>query len=107
MTLHLPTIAVIGLLLYFSIAIGFSLVTVMLRDQLVPRLWAASLWAAALNTAGLPGRNRVGIGVGMQGGQSAVAVGYQFLVRPNVSVSLSGAFSSGESSVSAGTGFSW
>jgi len=56
MTLHLPTIAVIGLLLYFSIAIGFSLVTVMLRDQLVPRLWAASLWAAALNTAmfGLP-----------------------------------------------------
>lgn len=56
MNLHLPTIAVIGLLLYFSLAIGFSLVMLMLRDQLVPRLWAASLWAAAINTAmfGLP-----------------------------------------------------
>jgi diguanylate cyclase (GGDEF)-like protein len=56
MTLHLPTIAVIGLLLYFGIAVGFSLVMLMLRGQPVPRLWAASLWAAAINTAmfGLP-----------------------------------------------------
>lgn len=56
MTLHLPTLAVIGLLLYFGIAIGFSLVMLMLRGQPVPRLWAGSLWAAAINTAmfGLP-----------------------------------------------------
>ena len=34
-------------------------------------------------------------------------ISYQRLVRPNASVSLTGAFSSGESSVSAGAGFSW
>jgi diguanylate cyclase (GGDEF)-like protein len=56
MNLHLPTLAVVGLLLYFGIAIGFSLVMLMLRGQPVPRLWAGSLWAAAINTAmfGLP-----------------------------------------------------
>jgi autotransporter adhesin len=63
-------------------------------------------WATT-NTAGLPGQNRVGRGVGVQNGRSAIAISYQRLVRPNASVSLTGAFSSGESSVSAGAGFSW
>ena len=79
------------------------------QDQRIDRIGAmgGAMAAAALNTAGLPGQNRVGVGVGVQGGKSAIAVGYQRIVRPNISVSLSGAFSGGESSVSAGTGFSW
>ena len=68
---------------------------------------SGAMASAAINTAGLPGQNRVGLGVGMQNGRSAVAVGYQRLLRPNVSVSLTGAFSGGDSAISAGTGFSW
>ncbi|QNN47997.1 YadA-like family protein [Thermomonas brevis] len=67
----------------------------------------SAMAAAAINTAGLPGQNRVGVGVGAQNGRTAVAIGYQRLVRPNVSVSLTGAFSGNDHAVSAGTGFSW
>ena len=78
-------------------------------DKRIDQMGAMSgaMTSAAINTAGLPGRNRVGMGVGVQNGRSAVAVSYQRLVRPNASVSLTGAFSSGESSISAGAGFSW
>jgi autotransporter adhesin len=68
---------------------------------------SSAMAAAALNTAGLPGQNRVGVGFGAQNGRTAVAVSYQRLVAPNASVSLGGAFSGGERSVSAGAGFSW
>ena len=63
----------------------------------------------AMNTAGLSGKNRVGAGVGVQGGKTALAVGYQRIVgrRNNASVSIGGAFSGSEKSVSAGAGFSW
>ena len=43
----------------------------------------------------------------MNDGRAAMAVSYQRLVAPNASVSLGGAISGGESSVSAGAGFSW
>ncbi len=78
-------------------------------DKRIDQIGAMSgaMTSAAINTAGLPGQNRVGVGVGVQNGRSAVAISYQRLVRPNASVSLTGAFSSGESSVSAGAGFSW
>ena len=51
MPLDFPTIAFVGLLLYFSIALGFSLILLVQRDQWVPRLWAGSLWAGAVSTA--------------------------------------------------------
>ena len=51
MPFDFPTIAFIGLLLYFSIALGFSMILLVQRGQWVPRLWAASLWAGALSTA--------------------------------------------------------
>jgi autotransporter adhesin len=78
-------------------------------DARIDRLGAmnGALSAAAINTAGLPGQNRVGVGIGAQGGRTALAVSYQRLVAPNASVSLGGAFSGGERSVSAGAGFSW
>ncbi len=61
----------------------------------------------AMNTAGLPGRNRVGVGFGAQGGEQALAVGYQRLIGRRASVSLGGAFGGGEKSVMGGAGFSW
>jgi hypothetical protein len=78
-------------------------------DQRIDRMGAMSsaMSAAAMNTAGLPGQNRVGVGVGSQNGRTAMAVGYQRLVAPNASISLGGAFSGNEKGVSAGAGFSW
>lgn len=78
-------------------------------DRRLDRLGAMSgaMSAAAMNTAGLAGDNRMGIGVGSQGGRAAMAVGYQRLVNSRISVSLSAGFSGDDSSVSAGTGFSW
>lgn len=78
-------------------------------DRRLDRVGAmgGAMTAAAINTAGLPGNNRLGVGVGTQGGQAAMAVGYQRLVAPNVSVSLSAGVSGSDSSFATGAGFSW
>src|SRR5690606_11276511 len=79
------------------------------QDRRIDRMGAMSGAYAgmALNTAGLAGRNRVGVGVGAQGGEQAIAVGFQRMIGARASVSFGGAVSGGESSVSAGAGFSW
>lgn len=80
-------------------------------DTRLDRMGAISAAYAgmAINTAGLSGDNRVGAGVGSQNGRSALAVGFQRILgeKKNVSVSLGGAFSGSDQSVSAGAGFSW
>jgi len=80
-------------------------------DKRFDRMGAMSAAYAgmALNTAGLQGENRVGAGIGQQNGRSALAVGYQRVLgeKKNVSVSLGGAFSGSDKSMSAGAGFSW
>lgn len=53
MTLDFPTFAVVGFLVYLSIAIGFSLILLVLRGQPVLRLWTASLWCGALGVTAL------------------------------------------------------
>ncbi|GAB3063734.1 ESPR-type extended signal peptide-containing protein [Stenotrophomonas tumulicola] len=80
-------------------------------DKRIDRMGAISAAYAgmAINTAGLSGENRVGAGIGQQNGRSALAVGYQRVmgVKQNVSVSLGGAFSGSDKSISGGAGFSW
>lgn len=49
MPLDFPTIAVLGFLLCLGIAMGFSLLLLVLRRQPVLRLWTASLWLLALS----------------------------------------------------------
>lgn len=61
----------------------------------------------AINTAGLPGENRLGVGVGFQGGRRALAVGYQRMIRDNASVSIGAGFSGSERTTGVGAGFSW
>jgi autotransporter adhesin len=62
----------------------------------------------AMNTAGADGDNRIAVGGGFQSGQSAFAVGVQHAFHgTHTTVSLSGAFSQGESSVGVGAGMSW
>jgi autotransporter adhesin len=80
-------------------------------DKRLDRMGAISAAYAgmATNTAGLSGDSRIGAGIGSQNGRSALAVGYQRILgdRKNISVSLGGAFSGSDKSVSAGAGFSW
>lgn len=79
------------------------------QDRRIDKLAAMSGAYAgmAMNTAGLAGANRVGVGVGTQNGESAMAVGYQRAIGNRASVSLGAAFGGGESSVMGGAGFSW
>ena len=78
-------------------------------DKRIARIGAISSAAmqAAINTAGLSGRNRVGVGVGFQGGERALSIGYQRIVRPNFSVSLGGGFAGNDRQAGVGAGFSW
>ncbi|WP_288469100.1 YadA-like family protein [uncultured Stenotrophomonas sp.] len=80
-------------------------------DKRIDRMGAISAAYAgmAINTAGLSGVNRLGAGVGSQGGRTALAVGYQRILgeRKNASLSLGGAFSGSDRSISAGAGVSW
>jgi len=79
------------------------------QDRRIDKLAAMSGAYAgmAMNTAGLAGANRVGVGVGGQNGESALAVGYQRAIGNRASVSIGAAFGGGESSVMGGAGFSW
>ena len=78
-------------------------------DRRIDRLSAMSGAYAgmAMNTAGLAGRNRIGVGFGSQGGEAAMAIGYQRAIGNRASVSFGGALSAGEASVMGGAGFSW
>ncbi|MCU4309858.1 YadA C-terminal domain-containing protein [Acinetobacter radioresistens] len=60
-----------------------------------------------ISTAGLQGKNRVGVGAGLQGSEQAVAVGDQRIVDNNTSLSISGAFTRKESSAGVGADLSW
>jgi autotransporter adhesin len=60
------------------------------------------------NTAGLSGANRIGVGAGSYGGESALSVGFQRAFNDNrASLSVGAAVSGSESTVGVGAGFSW
>jgi autotransporter adhesin len=62
----------------------------------------------AINTAGLSGNNRVGVGAGTYNGQSAAAIGFQHMFSDHrASVSIGAAFGDGDTSGGVGAGFSW
>ena len=62
----------------------------------------------AINTAGLSGDNRIGVGLGTYGGKQAGSIGYQHMFS-NQKASFSAGVSSGggETSGGVGVGFSW
>lgn len=79
------------------------------QDRRIDRMgaMAAAYAGMAVNTSGLGGRNRIGVGVGYQGGANLMAVGYQRALGNRASVSIGAAFGASESSISAGAGYSW
>ena len=50
---------------------------------------------------------RVGVGVGYQGGEKALSVGYQRAVSDRLALTLGGTFSGGEKAAGIGAGFGW
>ena len=60
-----------------------------------------------IDRIGMTQRNRFGIGVGTQGSEHAIAVGYQRVVSENTAITFSGAFSQDEASAGVGVGFGW
>jgi autotransporter adhesin len=66
---------------------------------------AMSQMAAAASNIGKD--NRIAVGIGMFGGSSGVAIGYQRSVSDNVNFTIGGAVSQGEATAGAGLGFGW
>ena len=61
----------------------------------------------ATSAAGIRTQNRVGVGVGFQGGESALSLGYQRAISDRATVTFGGAMSSDDTSVGVGAGFGW
>src|SRR5690606_13156721 len=79
------------------------------QDRRIDRQGAmgAAMLNMATSAAGIRTPNRVGGGVGLRGGRSAVSVGYQRAISDRATVTLGGAFSGDEKSVGVGAGFGW
>ncbi|NZA26907.1 YadA-like family protein, partial [Luteimonas sp. SJ-92] len=79
------------------------------QDRRIDRQGAmgAAMLNMATSAAGIRTQNRVGVGVGFQGGESALSVGYQRAISDRATVTLGGAFSGDEKSVGVGAGFGW
>lgn len=68
---------------------------------------SAAMLNMATSAAGIRTQNRVGVGIGFQGGESALSLGYQRAISDRATVTFGGAFSSDDSSVGVGAGFGW
>ncbi|HRO27787.1 MAG TPA: YadA-like family protein, partial [Luteimonas sp.] len=79
------------------------------QDRRIDRQGAmgAAMLNMATSAAGIRTDNRVGVGVGFQGGQSALSVGYQRALSDRATLTIGGAFSGDEKSVGVGAGFGW
>ncbi|HLI17719.1 MAG TPA: YadA-like family protein, partial [Rhodanobacteraceae bacterium] len=79
------------------------------EDKRIDRVSAMStaMVQMAASAAGIDTTNRVGLGVGSSGGQSALSVGYQRLIGKKATFTIGGSVSGNQSSVGAGVGFGW
>ncbi|MCU1175874.1 GGDEF domain-containing protein [Stenotrophomonas maltophilia] len=73
MSLDFPTLTVLGFLLCIGIAVGFSLLLVVLRGQPVLRLWTASLWLLTLGVTLLALRPYLPLAPAILAGNAAMA----------------------------------
>ncbi|MFC3652007.1 ESPR-type extended signal peptide-containing protein [Dyella humi] len=78
-------------------------------DKRIDRMGAmsAAYGQMAFSANGLDTKNRMGVGIGAQNGQSALAVGYSRQIRPNMNLSFGGSASAGDVSVGAGLAVGW
>ena len=81
MSLDFPTITVLGFLLCVGIALGFSLLLVVLRGQPVLRLWTLSLWLLTLGVTLLALRPHLPLVPAVLAGNAAMAACAVLLLR--------------------------
>jgi hypothetical protein len=79
------------------------------QDKRIDRISAMStaMVQMAASAAGIDTTNRVGLGVGNSGGESALSVGYQRALGKKATITIGGSVSGSQSSVGAGVGFGW
>ena len=79
------------------------------QDRRIDRQGAmgAAMLNMATSAAGIRTQNRVGVGLGFQGGESALSLGYQRAINDRATLTIGGAFSGDEKSVGVGAGFGW
>lgn len=79
------------------------------QDRRIDRQGAmgAAMMNMAVSAAGVRTPNRVGVGVGFQGGETALSVGYQRAFSDRATLTFGGAVSSDDTSVGVGAGFGW
>ena len=79
------------------------------QDRRIDRQGAmgAAMLNMATSAAGIRTQNRVGVGIGFQGGESALSLGYQRAISDRATITVGGAFSGDEKSVGVGAGFGW
>lgn len=79
------------------------------QDVKINRVGAmsAAMSQMSFSTQGINSPNRLGVGVGTQGGKSAIAVGYSRSMTPNINLSFGGSASGSETSAGAGLGIGW
>jgi trimeric autotransporter adhesin len=79
------------------------------QDRRIDRQGAmgSAMLNMATSAAGIRTDNRVGVGVGFQGGEKALSVGYQRALSDRATITIGGAFSGDEKSVGVGAGFGW
>nr|WP_266167869.1 YadA-like family protein [Dyella subtropica] len=79
------------------------------QDTRINRIGAmgAAYGQMAFSAQGIQTPNKVGVGVGTQGGLAALAVGYSRQIKPNVNLSFGGSASGSEVSVGAGLSMGW
>lgn len=79
------------------------------QDVRMDRMGAMSAATAqmVMSSSGLQTKNHVGVGIGVQNGRSALAVGYSRAVSSSMRVSFGGSASGGEVAAGAGVGFGW
>ncbi|WP_158545086.1 ESPR-type extended signal peptide-containing protein [Dyella monticola] len=68
---------------------------------------SAAYGQMAFSAQGIDQPNKVGVGVGTQNGQSAIAVGYSRQIKPNFNVSFGGSASANDVSVGVGMAVGW
>ncbi|MGC1548917.1 MAG: ESPR-type extended signal peptide-containing protein [Rhodanobacter sp.] len=79
------------------------------QDVRISRVGAmsAAMSQMAFSTQGINTPNRIGVGVGNQGGKSAIAAGYSRSIRPNLNVTFGGSASGSEVNAGIGVGMGW
>jgi autotransporter adhesin len=79
------------------------------QDRRIDRQGAmgAAMLNMATSAAGVHTPNRVGVGVGTQGGEAALSIGYQRAFSDRATLTFGGAISGDDSSIGVGAGFGW